>query len=464
MLRSGKYSSFFAKLEIIVAVVLFFVMLVSCGLYINIKMNGKSANLPPLSDADKRMLLRSAGSESVVFDDDLIEPVFMGVRRQGESFAAFPNDKERRLFEESVYEAVNGLFAGQSSEMSFNSHEERLSFLDEIKNSEDYILVSFYSDLPAELFLPCMANNYNPVNNTLDFDVKNLFMLPDADGNTYGISVSTDCSVTVMVPYLKLSFNKISEEAYDVVKDSSLFEFNDSMPILPVLTSSFYAPKYSVFPSVYLYGKSIDSRFVQDLLAVFSINKNMVKSFSSGDNTETNYVEESRELVINDSGLVLFKSDDNGGIPIDEFLGYYSGNGGNYSFADKIFALKSLVNKLNVNADFSFSVSGLNYNIRKSSLRVYFKYSIDGCLMTDNAYDAVFEISGNLLTYAEFFMYECGKSEEMNIVYPQNYAAAVLDDGSDEDYVICPVLSGKSLNNVKSPVWTKISFSEKDGE
>ena len=77
---SEKTQSILVKIEILAAVVLFFVMLISCGFYIDIKLNGKISNLPSLSENDKKILMISSVSESVNYSDDLLEPVFVGFK------------------------------------------------------------------------------------------------------------------------------------------------------------------------------------------------------------------------------------------------------------------------------------------------------------------------------------------------------------------------------------------------
>ncbi len=467
MSLATKTSNLIRKFEIVLAIFLFFSMLISCGLYINIKMNGKSAALPPLSAADKNILLRASSDDDAELSANLIEPVFLGLRRYDEMLAALPTDISNVFSDSVIHGTLEALFSGGASKVEFSSDDEKKAFIDEIKSVDNYILMSFYCDIPSAVFVPCLIDHYSSFENLFAFRIRNLFIIPDSDGNLKGVCFSSDCEAVVITPQEKLIFNKTLQEAYDVNDNWSTFKFGDSLPICPTLTSSFVADIYMVESLPDVFGKNIDSELVRFLFEKFSINSNLVKSFTSGNDSEISYVEELNELTISDNGLISYKSGEDGGISLDDYVDFYSENRNNLSFADKIFALKKFISGLNKLSDISFTIIGLDYDDNKAQFRVYFKYLMDGFLITNNKYDAVFEIDGNSITSVDFYMLICDKTEENSVVMPQNYANAVLATGDYNfplDSVFCPILvSDENNSKTKAVKWAEVSFSSKEG-
>ena len=467
MSLATKTSALIRKFEIVLAIFLFFSMLISCGLYINIKMNGKSAALPPLSAADKNILLRASSYDDAEMSANLIEPVFMGMRRYDEMLAALPCDISDIFSDSVMHDTLEVLFSGEAAKVEFSSNDEKKAFIDEIKSMDNYILMSFYCDIPSSVFVPCLIEHYSSFENLFSFRIRNLFIIPDADGNLKGVCFSSDCEAVIVTPQEKLLLNKTLQEAYDVNDNWSTFKFGDALPICPVLTSSFVADDYILESLPDVYGKNIDSELVRFLFEKFSINSNLVKSFTSGNDLEISYVEELNELTISDNGHISYKSGENSGVSLDDYVDFYSENRNNLSFADKIFALKKFISGLNKLSDISFTIIGLDYDDNKAKFRVYFKYVTDGFLVTNNKYDAVFEIDGNFITSVDFYMLVCDKTEENSVVMPQNYANAVLANGDGIfpfDSVFCPILAGDENNSkIKAVKWAEVSFSSKEG-
>lgn len=463
----NKTGSFMRKFEIVLSVVLFFAMLISCGLYINVKMNGLSASLPPLSASEKQILLRSDYTEEIEYSDDIIEPLFVGFKRHNEMFASLPKNASSMLLDSAVNDALVKLFSGSGREVTFSSENEKNAFFNEVKNMENYIFLSLYCELPSTMLLPCLVNNYNSYENETIFNVRYLFIIPDENENIYGICVSSAYDVTVITPSENVTFNKIFEEAYDIMSEWSTFKFKENALLHPVLTSSFVTDTYIVEPAPVVFGKDINSEFVNTLFEMFSINSNLVKSFTSGDDSEINYIEEQYEVIINDSGLVTYRANEDNGISLDEYLGVISTTKNNYSLADKIFAVKNIINSLGAYNDTLFTVIGLDYQEDNSLLRVYLKCMIDGCMVTDDKYDAVFEIANDSLTFAEFRMLKCSKTGNLSVCFPQNYADAILNESFDGTYadnsVVCPMFVDSDSESVKKVKWSKMIISLREG-
>ena len=451
---SERARSVISKIEILIAVVMFFVMLISCGMYINVKLNGKVSNLPPLSENDTKMLLRSSVTDNISYNDDLLEPTFIGIKKNGMMSAALPDDEIRRSVEASIYDAVGTLFGGTYKKIEFDSNQKLQEYVEQIKNSEDYILVGFYRDLPSTVMLPCIVGNYRVADSKDIFLFKYLFLLPDRNGNLYACSLSEDYEITELYPAQSIKFDKILNESYDVSEGWSDFEYSDDDLLNPVLLSSFKAYGYKTESFASLYGKDNKQAWVMNLFDVFSINSSLVRSFTSGDNTEINHVDEFSELIINDSGDVEFKSTETGGVNLDEYIGYMSDSVSANSFSDKIYVLKTMINKICKDSDgVSYSMVGINYDNEKDSLKVYFKYTVDGIFVYGSSYDAVFEISRNLLVYARFKVFKCNRVHEVqSVILPQKYAiVASEDNGIAGD--LCLVLSQTEDSDVMTVNW-----------
>ncbi len=428
MSLSEKSRSVMSKIEILIAVVLFFVMLITCGLYIDVKLNGKTSNLPSLSDNDKKMLLLSSASDSISFVDDLLEPTFIGFRQDGEMFAVLPYEEIRRTVEGNVYETIELLFSGENKKVEFKSQNELEGYIERIKYGRTYMLIGFFGDLPSSVILPCVLSDYKVDTNKEAFLFKYLFILPDQDGNVYGCAVSENLDVYELIPKNTVRFDKILNETYDIRDGFAEFEYLDASILSPVLISSFEVEDVFVESCAKIQGKDGNNSWISNLFDVFSFNSNLVRNFISGDGSEINYVEESHELVVNDSGIVEFKTTDSIGIPLNEFLGSNSEINDNITFSDKIFALKNVINRICDDENgISYSLVGVNYDNEADSLKVYFKYMAGGVFIFNSNYDAVFEIKGNSLVYARFMAVKCGGIDTFSTVMPQKYASISHD-------------------------------------
>ena len=417
-------SQILSKIMIVLAVVLFFVMLVFCGNYINIKMNGQTSSLPELSENDLNLLLRSAASESINNYDDLIEPVFIGIKNADSKICATVNGEARKTFENLVYNQLIKLFSGTSENKTFDDNIQKYEYIESLKNSDRFVLISFFSDIPAACFLPCMSQSYQVQNSNMLFDVKHLFLLSDENRDLYGVAVSSDYDINIIYPDSPVVFNKTTVESYDIGEGYSHFEFDERFLLSPIMTSSSFVNDVEIKPSSMVYGKDVSSSFVARLFDVFNFNENLVKSFSSKNYTEMYYVDDLFELFINDNGTVEFKSNDLSlGIGLDEFLGYSAANNGKYSFNDKIFAIKNLVNLLvEENALDDYCIVGVDYAEKNDVLSVYLKSFVNGGSVSQNVYDAVFKICGNNLVYAKYNACVLSFSQHESVCIPQKHA------------------------------------------
>ena len=457
-----KAKSAIIKIEVIVAAVLFFVMLISCGLYINIKLNGKTSNLPMLSEIDKKMLLRSSTSENVKFADDLLEPMFIGVVNGLEMKAAIPSDLVRKDVEETLLGAVEVLFSGSCYKINFDSKEDVLTYIEKKKYADSYVLVSFYTDLPSSIILPCISKNYNVGYSESVFLFKNLFILPDNNGNLYGCAISKNNDVVELFPDQEIAFNKIFDDSYDISDGWTRFEYLNAESIVPVISASVSTHDYMVESFAAKYGKDKDTSWIQSLFDIFSINNNLVKDFTAGDGSEINFVEEFSELVVNDNGNVVYTARDMKGILLDEYLGYIADNGNDSSLSEKIYGLKRIISELGFSdGSVYYSLVGLDYISDTDSYKIYFKYMSDGIFVFDSPYDAVFEINGDILVSAMFKVISVNRVHDSEkVLFPQKYASAVAENKAADvgAYFVMTDVDDDGIRNVSFGM--PISFAE----
>ena len=463
----NKFLGILSRLEFLIPALLFLTMLISCGLFLNIKMNGKSTGLPGLPEKEIRLLMRSDTSENTDFDEDLIEPVFVGVKNDNAMIAAIPDDTTRRSIENIVYAPLLQLFSGIGEEKVFNSPEEKEIFIENIKNGREYILISFYSDIPSSAFLPCIVSSFDVESHEDVFNIRHLFLLPDSSDNLFAVAMSSERDVNVIYPAESIPFSKINIETYDISEGWAHFEFPFYGDVTAEISDSVSLGKYHVSSASTLYGKDVNAGWISDCFDVFSLNVNLVKSFASGDGAIVNHVEETSELIVSDDGFVEYKALDGVGVYLDEFLGYAPNEGSNYSFSDKIFALKKILNELDIHNDnISYSFSDFEHEESSNTLKVHFKLFSDGILLTDSRYDAVFEFSGNNLVYAKYMAVVCSEVNERYTLMPQKYANVLLRSESEYNSgfdVYCPIMIDEvideEISGFKVVDWAKVSSS-----
>ena len=151
------------------------------------------------------------------------------------------------------------------------------------------------------------------------------------------------------------------------------------------------------------------------------------------------------------------------GVSLEKYLGYLTDETGKYSVTDKYFAVKNLVNMLNFdNSYHRYSIVGIDYEKSEDKLSVYLKSFINGVVVSEQDYDAVFEISGNYLVYAKFYAFKCKSVDESSVCLNQNYVNSLFGESSSEKYIYYPLLRQEDDSNKYYVNWAR--FSEGDGE
>lgn len=469
MASGNRIRNTLSKFETVLCVVLFVAMLFTCGLYINIKMNGKTSNLPSLPENHRHMLLKSVAVDLTAYNDDLLEPIFVGFKDGNKMIAALHENDVRLMVESTVYESLQLLFSGSSEKINFNSIAKKNEFFYNLKNSDRYMLISFLGDVPSTVFLPCISQNIDTSNEAMDlFYIKHIFILPEFDPSNededkmYAITISKDNEAYMIHPQKAILFNNIISNSYDVNDGFAYFEFLDKDGIYPVFSTSFLSKKYKVSNLAVDEGKDTSLPWIQNCFEIFSINPSLVRSFTSGDGRVTTYVDNQRELVVSDDGKIVFNAADDG-IFLNEFLEYYPEDGYNYSIGDIIVAIKNIVNGLkNDKNPVSYSIVGIDYDADDYTFVIYMKLIVEGITVTQEEYDAVFKIRQNKLYYAEIPTVVCNVAEGEKLLIPQKYSS-VLVDGAIEDASVtyCPILVNDDGNEgIYSVNWAVISISD----
>ncbi len=455
MFNKDRRNDLILRVEIAVAAVLFFIMLICCGLYIDIRMNGRTSNLPTLSETDTRLLLSTSEFQTDEFFDDLLEPVFVGVRNNDEMLAVPYDNDQRRLLQDTLCESLNILFKGKS-EFVYCDEEHKSANVEDVKNIGQYILVSFYDDLPSDVILPCISQRVGFTSDAQSFFFKHLFVVPDEEGNVSAIAVSSGNDIVKLLPYEKVKFNNFFDETYDIIDGGIPFVYYKEGSVSPVLSSSIECSRYEVLPYAEKYGISTDAEWLKSVFNAFSFNPNLIKSFTTGDGSEVNFVEEFRELIVNIDGSVEYKNPDGEGEGIDEFIGYLSVDSQDFTFSDVVFALKNLINTLYKGTGrVSCSLAGIDYIEDSDSLKIYFKYTTDGIFIFEDDFDAVFEIKNNKIVYAKMLLFNCSRLDSVSTVLPQKYASSVSQQKGNSE--VFPVLGDEDDDGIRELGWASLT-------
>ena len=196
---------------------------------------------------------------------------------------------------------------------------------------------------------------------------------------------------------------------------------------------------------------------------IFSVNSNFVKSYSSKNDSEMIYVDDENELFVNDEGYVEYKANSSG-VSLENYLDYSVGVTGEYSFTDKIFAIKNLVNLLNFDkSDHRYCVVGIDYEEKEDKLKIYLKSFINGVSVSSYDYDAAFEIKGNYLVSARLYLYKCTMLDEYSVCLNQSYVNELFDESQQThgtELLYYPLLEREEMQGKYFVSWARLSQEE----
>lgn len=451
------------KAQIAAAAVLFLLMLYNCGRYIDLRINGFSKTLSPVPEADRRVLLSAGTGTDAEQNRTFLRPVFIGVKNVVGMHGAGVDSESGKKLAESAFSYMAELFSGQSENVAFGLEKEKEKYINSLKNADNYILLGFLSDIPASCVLPCISDYGYDYTKQMYFNFRNLFILPDSDGNLYGIAVSSSLDVNILKPDGDFQFNAKELESYNNSTGFVPFEFADTPYVKPLLKNTVNVHDFRVSTAADKLGRQTDSDWILSTMQAFSLNLNLAKTFVTRDGSVLNYVDGSNELLFYQNGDVVFNSADDG-VHLSEYLGYNPQSKDGYTFGQKLEAVRKLTEMLDKEitgnyADLCFYEAV--YTASGDRLEIRLKYFADAVSVTEKEYDAVFAISSNSLVYASYSALCCDKLEGRDSFIPQYYADML--SGGNENSVSYAVLERKDENSdVYKAVWaSKIETSAK---
>jgi len=449
--------------EILVATVLFFAMLCTCGMYIDIKINGQSSSLPPVPAGEKQILLKKGASENTVYSDDLLEPLFVGIKNADKKVCAAFDSETRKVLEDYSRPYLYDLFSGTWEKQTFPDENAKNKYINSLKERDNYILVSYFNPIPAAAFLPCLSDAVEMNGTDMTFSVKHVFITGDEEGKVSGVVLSETNDVYKLYGTSQLNFDKISAEEYDVNDGYSYFDFYGESGVIPVMTTSFVSNKLNIRTLCSVYGKNAGAGWVNNLFDMFSVNDSLVKSYSSKNDSEMIYVDDENEIIISDDGTVEYTAGGTG-VSLDTYLNYPATRSEKYTFNEKIFAVKKLINSLKQSNDLTdYTIVGIDYEKETDSLSVYLKCFACGISVTENNYDAVFTVSGNSLVYAKYRAFVTTAIDEVFICVNQQYSNVLFDETENtQAWIYCMLLEQEEPDGNYIANWARLSSGGKE--
>ncbi len=450
-------------IETLIAVLLFVSMLLICGKYIDIKINGISSSLPDIPDKDMQILMQISSNESPLEKHTLAEPVSVGIKVGDARLMAHSKEARTALMDYARSRVIR-CFSGQSEKLEFDNEQNMHMYLSQLCNDSDYLFFAFYGDIPAASFLPALAREYEGKESRLDFNVQNLFLFSGNDQNLFAVAVSSGKQLNILKPSEAVLFKPSDYGAYNDVTGFAPFEYDDGNCLLPVFSRSLEQNNYLIKYAHEIFGMSVDALWIQNTLDVFGLNKSFSKTFVTKDNSLIDFVDDTIELLFSADGSVVYNSNGNG-LGLYELLGYHP-SGSSYTFSDKTLAVKRLFNE--IDADLSgneanLGITNVYYDEISAKLCFEMKYFVSGIALTHNAFDAKVEINDDSITYAQFYALNCSGLEETSPSLPQKYS--FFSDNTTDVLCHYRVLSPIEGRNGKySVTYATLTTVNKEGE
>lgn len=453
------------KARIAAAALLFLFMLYNCGRYIDLRINGFSKTLNPVPEADRRVLLSGGTGIDSEQNRTFLRPIFVGVKNVVGMNGAGVDSESGKQLAESAFAYMTELFSGQCDNVEFSSEKQRKEYISSLKNADNYIILGFLSDIPASCVLPCISDYGYDFEEQMYFKFANIFILPDSDGNIYGIAVSSSLDVNILKPTSAVPFNDKELESYNNSTGFVPFEFADTPYVKPLLKSTVSVHDFRVNTAADKLGRQTDSEWILSTMQAFSLNRNLAKTFVTRDGSVLNYVDGSNELLFYQNGDVVFNSADEG-IHLSEYLGFNPQSKQGYTFGQKLEAVRKLAGTIGKESTGNYAdlcFYDAVYTPSGDRLEIRLKYFADAVSVTEKEYDAVFAISGNSLVYASYSALYCEKLDGRDAFIPQYYADMLSDGG--ESSASYAVLERKDENSdVYRAVWASKNVLSAKGE
>ena len=439
-------------LVVAVTAVLFVTMLVLCGMYIELRLNGLRPSLPPLPERDK-WLLTNKSYDSHSGSNTLLSPVMIGEKTGGKAYACgFDGDAYTALTGTLYTNLASLLQHGSAERLALPTKEEKQAFVTLLCSGENFLYAAFYDELPVDVFLPCITGTASAGSVTDHFFVRYVFIVPDENENAYAVCLDNDENATVLraegVPY-----HRTDPAAYTNGRGYVPFAFLREGSPAAVFTSSFTVDSVVLAPGQSFFRFSLDDENTVSLLSSFGLNPNLVKSFRSRDDSSVNFVEDAGELYIDGAvGRMTYRGTADG-VPFSSLLRYGAAADGTYTFADKVLAVRSLLNsvsRLAVGGEAYPSLVGVRSE-EDGSVTFRLKYVYRGILLTADESDVSVTVSGNAVTGVVIRSLFCdGGYLERPVI--SGLSAELMDHGEmTDDYLA--VFRSDPATGLVSVVW-----------
>ncbi len=419
MMQANKKEHLKNSLYVAVTAVLFVTMLVLCGMYLDLTINGMRSSLPGLPEQDKWQLSHMSEDASAEVSP-LIQPTFIGFKTPdgGKIAAAYDKDAVRRLFDK-----LKGYMVSLSSGMCFvgenQTETEKMDYVRTLCDSETYLYACFYDELPQSVFLPAMQGGGYAAAFPVNFYIKYLFILPDEEGSAYAVCLDRALNAVTVTAKEPPYFDQTDFSAYTTDRGFAAFDFvSDGYPDA-YFTESFTVGTVMLAKTSSFSEYRVGDQVTETLLRVFDFNRNMAKNYYSKDGKVISFVEDGRELSLCPETDEIVYDGGEAGLPLSLFLRYRP-SGEDYTFSDMVLALKAFLNAIDRVVIGGEAYPALIHVGRDKDEAVFrLKYLYNGVLITEKESDIVVKMKNNAITGVEIDAAFCVGGNLERPVLPQ---------------------------------------------
>lgn len=450
---------------VLLCAVLFVVMLLLSGYYLNLRVNGTSSTLPEIPAKDRWIMTGSAYAEKTG-TKSLLSPYFMGIKfADGSQCAATFDTSARQSLSAMLDASLESLLTGELKHISLPTQADRRAYAAELCAAERYTFYALFGELPAAALLPALHNGdaTGPVEN---FFVKYIFLLPDEQNFVYAVMLDAALNAVCLYPREDLPYNADSLYSIRETKGYAGFSFTDGLPHSVVFTESFDVASVVIMPSSAFYSYQMGEDKTDKLLKTLGFNTGVTKCVRTGDGSAINFVDEKRELYVDLDNASMTFSAGGDGLHLSDFLGYYPDNDSSYSFADRILGVKYLLgsmDRLLVGGDATPAFVG-TLGKENGVTVFYLKYFYNGVMLTDKSYDIAVEMKADAVMSFTATTLFCDSGYMTKPVLPQTLTLPLFSTEASEMTTYYAMFENDASTNQVKLVWVAAREGEGKSE
>ena len=427
---------------IAVTVFLFIAMLFLCGMYLDLRINGKFSTVPGIPEKDK-WILTGAEYDSESASISLTSPCFIGYKNNEEGMIAAAFDaNSREMVLEKIFDVVPELFSGKYRKMKFTKQEELNSYIKSLLESEKFVYVNYYSEIPSYL----ISTDFGGIGSENTFFVKYMFIVPDKNGHLYGVFLNESHEVFELVPEESINYDENMAFAYNGMRGFAQFEFVSEVCPEAVFTNSFETDSVMIVPSASFYEFEPDGDNTRKLLDTLNFNHNLVKSYKAADNTSISFVDDGRELYVDVQNSIITFNSQSRGIHLSEYLKYNPHNN-HYGFGDILMCARRLISTLDrllTGGQAHPSVVGIY--TENDTLTIDFKYFYNGIMITDRQSDISISFKNDYIISMNINAMFCDSGNNTKPVVPQKFMINATENTTGTYYNAMYVVYGNATD------------------